>query len=1024
MGFPLRIPRAAVALAVIAMLALPSLAVAQAGAGGDIIDTAWGPPENQVYSHLLVVAPRDWRESLEPLMAWRERTSGAEPRFLALEDAYANGTGLDAAARLKDAIARAVQADGQLKALLLVGDGGVVPVRRVFVNITGSGDASDHLNLRWTDDYYVVGTERTWDRDGDGTYGEDGEVLVEVARALVSRSPPVGRIPAMSSLQVSRFVSKLLAYERSPPSGDWYRRALLASGLMDVPNVLDNPYTPDTDGGYDPASDNAYESHELLRAALGDAWDVEMLYDYPFHEGGRWNLSVDTLDHGRMVGAFDLGNGIVSMNMHGYDDSTGLSHYNGSGSTNYWWDWSTAYDWRDADRAANGGRLPWVFLSACYVGDVSVPGGRNLGRLVLNPGGGAVGMVAGNGENYKGEFEYNGSYGNWWLERAYWWYYQGATGVDGPGAALVATKASYLAMVTGGGVPSTPLLDAYVAADYLSYNLLGDPLTRVWRDEPGRMHVEAVEDDGRAWTASHKDAMRLRIVDSEGEPVQWAWVDARWAGGSTSGATGMDGWCGLDVPLDAGELDTVVWHHGHVPLELKVQRPVTELDMEVAEVKWWTQDGELYGSPNFDEAINLTAVVVFHGRYDYNQTRVRFQASCAGGPFVTIGADSWVAVQGFGQGTVTRTLHAFHVPGGWRIRVSVDPAMMPDAEAANNELEVDLSYRGPPQWVSMPSFVIVDCRGVASGSLALAPFLSDPDTPLEGLRVEATALSVPVPRECLYVGQDLVLHVRPPEGSPGWLPLRLTVTDGTFEVNTTVTITLLRDSPSVRLVAPSTVEARVDEASFGTIRIEPIDGSDVGDVQLISEGSPDSFALTIPTGRFVFAPTAAGESVVTVRALYDPGDGGDLVELANTTMLLRASGAVDLPPAPVGWSKLKVAAGSTAQVRLQAADPEGAEVAFALAAPGGPLRPAVSPDGLVTLDLSGADPDDYTLGIVLSDGNITTTVPLEVEVTPSPGGAGGTGYGPYLVLGAVAFLVAAVVWRARTLRRGRDTPKE
>ena len=1023
MESPVSMRRAAAALATIALLALPSLALAQPGAGGAVgIDTAWGPPEYPVHSHLLVVAPRDWLDSIEPLMTWRERTSNAEPHFLALEDAYANGTGFDAAARLKDAIARAAVANGPLKALLLVGDGGVVPVRRVFVNITGSGDASDPLNLRWSDDYYVVGTERTWDRDGDGTYGEDGEVLDEVARALAFDSPAVGRVPATNSFQVSQFVAKVLAYERSPPPGDWYRRALLASSLMDVPNVLDNPYTPDTDGGYDPASDNAYESHRLLRTALGDEWDVTWLYDYPFYEGGRWNLSVDTLDRSAMVQAFDRGNGIVSMNMHGYEDSTGLAHYNGTGSTNYWWDWSTAYDWRDADRAANGGMLPWVFLAACYVGDVSAPGGRNLGRLVLNPGGGALGMVAGNGENYKGEFEYNGSYGNWWLEREYWYFYQGARGVSGPGDALVATKASYLDMVTRDEVPHTPLLDAYYAADYLSYNLLGDPLTRVWRDEPGSMRVEAIEDDGQAWRTSHRDAMRLRIVDSDGEPVPYALVDVRWAGGSAGAHTGVDGWCSLDVFHLAGELDTVVWHHGHTPLELRLQRPVTDRDMELVDVRWWTADGTLYGTPASGEAVNITAVVAFHGRYEYNQTRVRFQASYGGGPFVALPPDSWVAVKGFDTGVVTRTWQPPHAPGGWRLRVTVDPGALPDWFESNNELEVVLSVMGPPQWAGLPENATVDCRGAAGGRLSLAPFLRDPDTPLDGLRVVAT-LPWPAPRALVHVGPDLVLRVRPLDGSASHFPVVLTVTDGTYEVNATLYLVLLKDVPSVRLVAPGTVEARVNATSEGTVRIEPVDGCDVTRVRLIVEGAPDGFTINPTTGAFMFTPVTEGECVVTVRALYTLGTLDPVYELANATMLLRATGP-NLPPAPVGWTKLKVAAGSRAEVRLQAVDPEGANVTFELATPGGDaLHPDVSSDGLVRLDLSGAKASDYALEIILSDGAATTNATLEVEVMPAPGGSGGTGYGPYLVLGAVAFLVAAVVWRARTLRRERAPPK-
>ncbi|NIP34189.1 MAG: hypothetical protein GWN12_04420, partial [Thermoplasmata archaeon] len=461
-------------------------------------------PQGNLY---LVVAPEGWESFLQPLMDWRDRTSGYTSRFLSLEDSFANGVGRDNAARLRSSIR-----DAEPAAVLLVGDSEVLPVRRVFTDILLDGNTSDPLNFRWTDDYYVVGGESDWDRDGDGVYGEDGEVFEEIAGAFAAgEGALVGRVPASSELEVERFVNKLLAYETSPPPGDWFTSALLVSGLMDVPNHLDNPYTPDLDGGYELFSDNSYESHSKLQDIIPDRFERTWIYDYPRLDGGQWNRSIDIMDHESVVSAFDMGHSMVAMNGHGYIDGSGLAHYNGSGYSNYWWDWQGAYDYADADNASNGGRLPWVYVAACYVGDITVRDDRTLERLVMNPDGGAIGMVAGNGENYKGESIANASYGNWFLERHFWTYYL----KDGPGKAMLETKRDYLALISSDDIPHKPLYDAYYVADYLSPNLLGDPLTRVWTDVPDTLRVSSFRDDEVSG-----EAVLVTVVDGSDAPLR------------------------------------------------------------------------------------------------------------------------------------------------------------------------------------------------------------------------------------------------------------------------------------------------------------------------------------------------------------------------------------------------------------------------------------------------------------------------------------------------------------------------
>ncbi len=223
--------RRSTAVFIILLLVASTLAVPASSEGTDDEDR-WGTGYNPDHRDYIVVAPADWEDTLQPLIEWRSKTSLMEPVFVSLEEATSVGTGHDRAARLKENISdfKDEYADSYHNALLLVGDADVIPVRWVFADILQDGNVSDPLNFRWTDDYYVYGIESTWDRDGDHVYGEDGEVLKEVASAFHPgnlEAWQVGRIPASTELELERYIDKLLAYERTPPPGLMPRKSPL-----------------------------------------------------------------------------------------------------------------------------------------------------------------------------------------------------------------------------------------------------------------------------------------------------------------------------------------------------------------------------------------------------------------------------------------------------------------------------------------------------------------------------------------------------------------------------------------------------------------------------------------------------------------------------------------------------------------------------------------------------------------------------------------------------------------------------
>jgi len=995
---------------VVAALMLASLLPVMPASGGAGDGDRWGPGFQSDHQYI-VVAPEGWRTQLQPLMDWRTRTTTYNIVFVPLEEALANGVGADRAARIKDYIrAQRVGNEGFDNALLLVGDSEVIPVRYVFTDILQDGNTSDPLNLRWTDDYYAYGSEKNWDRDGDGTYGEDNEVLDVIAERYQTYSNErwlVGRIPASTELEVERFVDKLLAYERTPPPGDWYTSALLASGLMDVPNHLDDPYTTDIDGGYELFSDNALESHIKLQRIIPERFDRTWLYDYPYLEGGHWNRSIDTLDHGSLVEAFDEGHSVVTMNGHGWVDGSGLAHYNGSGYSNYWWDWSDAYTWEDADRAANDGRLPWVYVAACYVGDVTVTDDRTLERLVMNPDGGAVGLVAGNGENYKGESMANDSYGNWFLERHFWSdYFQ-----QGPGEAMRLTKQAYLALVSGDGVPHPPLYDAYYVADYLSPNLLGDPLTAVWTDQPRQLGTTTVTDIFGTF-----DGIDITVTDDQGQPVPDALVYIGWGGNhSTQETTDAQGRMNATIPLDAGELEIVVSARNHIPAMARIDRPVIVPDLEAEGITWRTASGGEGQPPLKDEEVTLLATVAVHGRYDYDQARLRFSVAPEGGDLERLVPDVFVPIR-TGTRPVAERTWTPPWPGKWRVHVDVNPAGEVDERTiSNNMAEATMSVLGPPRWDTLPASITVACGSSPAGTYDLAVHISDPDTPLEDLTITARSRGQ-MPAGTTFRVEDAGRLVVCTSASIATLDLELDVTDGAYTDTTELLVKVTRTPPRLRVAGETLHTVQQGAILNGSLRIEDLGPGTPDEGLAIVELTGNQLFAVEPDGDFTFQASVPG--TYTVRVGIQRADGSSDPSWEGALLMFHVVPGAGLAPQPYGWPDLRVAGGQKVTVQLQAVDLEGGPVSYSVV-DGDGLGATIDPvTGMLTLRPSEDEGGGHQVVVQLSDGTTSEEFTLQVYVTDPPSGSSSLWAMAGIIIAAA--VVGLLLWFLVLRRRGDE----
>ena len=691
---------------------------------------------------------------------------------------------------------------------------------------------------------------------------------------------------------------------------------------------------------------------------------------------------------------------MVAMNGHGYIDGSGLAHYNGSGYSNYWWDWQPAYDYSDASNASNGGRLPWVYVAACYVGDVTVKDDRTLERLVMNPDGGAVGLVAGNGENYKAESMANASYGNWYLERHFWTYYL----QDGPGWAMMATKRDYLSLIASDDVPHTPLYDAYYVADYLSPNLLGDPLTDVWTDEPDTLRVSAFQDVNMP-----TDGILVTVVDGDDEPMTDARVYIGWDGNGTDGMTDHTGSVQLWVPLDAGMLEVVVSARNHLPASTGIERPVTAPDLEVSSVTWKNASG-VEGEPILNgEEVTLMASIDVHGRYDFDQARVRFSVAPENGDFQRLVPDVFAAVW-TGEHPVAETTWTPPWPGPWQVRAEVNPAAeLPDASIMNNFGQTTLAVQGQPLWATLPSSVTMTCGDAPGSEYDLRVHVSDPDTPVEELVISAEAIGQ-VPEGVTYLvdeGGHLVVCTSLPRAM---FNLRLEVTDGTYSDTAALSVETSRTPPRLRLMGETLYTVTEGNAVTGSLMMENLGPGQVEEGLIMVDTSANLLFTITPAGDFTFDAVVPG--TYQVRVGIQRPDGSTETSWESTLLSFRVIPGAGLPPQPYGWSELNVAEGEKVTIHLQTVDLEGGTVTYGLTVRGD-LDAKIDPvTGMLTLEPGKDDAGRHELTISLSDGTSTEEYIVQVYVTEAPS----SGSAFWIVLGiALALLFGgAVYWVYRS----------
>ena len=459
--------------------------------------STWKGTDINVSVSYLIVTDQAFVNAAKPLGQWKTE-KGLNTAIVTTQDIYNAYTGQDEPQKIHNYLRDFRDHNPTFKWLLLFGDSQYVPDRHLY---TGASYIDWYIQDTTVSDFYYSALDSSWNLDGDNTWGEDGEV--DWTPELY-----VGRIPTISASEATMNVNKILKYEKDPYMGQWMRRALLASALYDIPNVIGNYSTRDKEGWYEWWQDNGKEGIDVVQGQIPSYMTLKTLHDYnvtglgtpPHYYGGNYTPAKDELSQATFVPEFNKGNSIIVTASHAWVSrplpaiypndwiSTGIIDYSGDGVTDPP-QYHEFFYYTDASGAYNGDMLPLWYASACLVGNWSQSPGIPENTLELfwrNQFGGVIGLIAASHGDYRGEQNnFSVSDGDTWLLEDYYKEFFGP-GEFRPGSSLYLNKIAYRKHLKDDLGYTNEWMSAGFARDSLFvYNLQGDPEVPVWTNLPG-----------------------------------------------------------------------------------------------------------------------------------------------------------------------------------------------------------------------------------------------------------------------------------------------------------------------------------------------------------------------------------------------------------------------------------------------------------------------------------------------------------------------------------------------------------
>lgn len=461
----------------------------------------------------IIITPSNFVSTLDALVQWKTK-KGIPCEVHSTQDIYNDYNGVDNPEKIRNFI-KDMHRQYDIKYVLLAGDYGNVPVR-----LCKDPDPAEGWDDGWipAESYYAC-LDGTWNRDGDGYWGENGDISDIIADVSLTR------IAIASTSTMRKWAEAVVNYERSPPAGDWMERSVLIGA--------------DTHQVGDGARQCDYLQDNYLRSVYGSPQE--------FYENGG------TIDRGSLKSMMNRGVGYVNFVDHG-----GPVTWCQDGGR------QVVYDIADVAALTNGGKRPFISAMACLTNWFDNPSGSGYQNFrecigeyftedVQNGAIGYVGSsrsaiaIVGTGQYY---------YGAGGLQEDVC--LQLGNGNLNLGDAHNDGKNRY-ANSFGNWFSDTQETKGEIQACWLEFNMLGDAEVPLWTNTPS--HLNAKISVTPSW-------INVTVNDTNtGDPIQGARVCIQGAENYQRGSTNSQGRVDLFNPKSEGYAQVTVTKNNYIPLE-------------------------------------------------------------------------------------------------------------------------------------------------------------------------------------------------------------------------------------------------------------------------------------------------------------------------------------------------------------------------------------------------------------------------------------------------------------------------
>ncbi|MDG6226214.1 MAG: C25 family cysteine peptidase [Candidatus Thermoplasmatota archaeon] len=832
--------------------------IAQAGIASSFVqDDDPAPSRSEMASpdiEYLIVTTSALEEAFIPLKEWKMRL-GFQTRVHLLdgpEGILETGQGRDDAEKLFDHISTVYEESGSnLTYLLLGGDAEIVPYRYLHA---GSGRFG--LDEEYLSDVYYSSPGFEWDPDGDGLYGELEDITASGSENLTFPLI-VGRVPATTPEEAERYVERAIRYESNPPAGDWIKKAIFASSLMDRPNVLDDPSTSE-DEGYNPDTDNGYIAIQRLRQFIPYTMELDEFHDYDRYWGENYTIENDTLSISTLPDAISGGASVVAFAGQSFYDAdvwnppTAYSlaqWFDPTGTANGSLGFQPALSSEDLPGLDNGDMLPVAYFSSCDSANFSDPDDADLSNLVIAPSGGAICLIGSTGVSWRGEYDLiEGGFGNWYLMSAFWERYFLS---GGPARSMYEVKGRYLNSFFGFEV-----LSERVLSGIYTYNYFGDPSVSGWTSAPRELRVAP----DRSGIFAGGDDVLVTVTLPAGSPVYNARVSI-FMNGTDEAFTGFTD------------------DNGQVTISTRF---VSEGEASVTASKWGYLPRigylEVYPRPP-DVSIIPSSLEITSNATESKPFHVKVSLMSEGGSHdstVTVGlfpgalddhlswpdaiSESTVVLL---PGSTAEVLFNISEPDPiWKVlSIGVRP-LEGEIDLVDNILTFPVSVNSRPVVLSRTVVLSED----TSRYYDLTDALFDPDTIVDALSISLGAGSP----EWITLSSKRFLFIEPPENWSGELDLLIIVSDGleTAHGYIRVSVTPVNDEPVLRSIE-QVIQCFANSPML--FYLDPYDAEGEAVTISIEEG-PDFVSVSVHSLRFMASELDVGMHALIVNA-SDPSGG-------------------------------------------------------------------------------------------------------------------------------------------------------